>query len=267
MNTRSYRTARTIANLEASFDGDRQRLAQAALDAAMAERTAQGIAAIEPAQLAALFAECPWRAWGLLAGLSERQMVIEAIDYACWLLEQGVDLPWGCILRTWTRRLAERAAEAEALLALAEQGAFDADGAFEDEGREPEAEALRAEEAARAAYEAIASEVDNYEGADYWAARPRKIEAERVWLQARAAREALERAAPAVIAVELQTRPGIVYQVAEDGSACTCPGHRYHGHCKHADAQAKAYTAAHEAVYGPSRPDGTPGYGGWGHAA
>jgi hypothetical protein len=213
MNTRSYRTARTIANLEASFDGDRQRLAQAALIAAQAERTAQGVAAIEPAQLAAMFAECPWRAWGLLAGLTERQLVIEAIDYAMYLETQGIEKRWGAILGCWTRKLAERAAEAESLLALAEQGAFDDDGGHEDEGREPEADAR------------------------------------------------------AVISVESQTRPGVVYQVAEDGSRCTCPGYRYHGHCKHATAQAEAYTAAHEAVYGPSRPDGTPGYGGWGHAA
>jgi hypothetical protein len=133
----TYTTARTIANLESQFDGDRQRLAQAALIAAQAERTAMGIAAIEPSVLAALFAECPWRAYALLAGLTERQMVIEAIDYACWLREQGVEKNWGAILDCWRRRLAERAAEAEALLALAEAGAFDADGAHEDEGREP----------------------------------------------------------------------------------------------------------------------------------
>jgi hypothetical protein len=138
MSTRSYASHRLLTNLEASFDGDRQRIAAAQLAEAQAERTAQGIAAIEPSVLAALFAECPWRAWGLLAGLSERQMVIEAIDYAMYLETQGIDLPWGCILRTWTRRLAERAAEAEALLALAEAGAFDADGGHEDEGREPE---------------------------------------------------------------------------------------------------------------------------------
>jgi hypothetical protein len=64
-------------------------------------------------------------------------MVIEAIDYACYLETQGIEKRWGAILECWTRKLAARAADAEALLALAEQGAFDADGAFEDEGREP----------------------------------------------------------------------------------------------------------------------------------
>jgi hypothetical protein len=63
-------------------------------------------------------------------------MVIEAIDYACWLREQGIDKRWGAILDCWRRRLAARAAEAESLLSMAEAGAFDADGSFEDEGRE-----------------------------------------------------------------------------------------------------------------------------------
>jgi hypothetical protein len=140
MNTRRYRTDRLIANLEAQFDGDRARLAAAERAAAMAERTALGIAAIEPAELAAQFAECPWRAWAALAQLNERQLIVEAIDYASWLAEQGVEKRWGAILECWTRRLASRAADAEALLALAEAGAFERDGAeYEDEGREAEA--------------------------------------------------------------------------------------------------------------------------------
>ncbi len=140
-STRTYRLNRLLANLEAQFDGDAQRLAAAELAAARAERSAQGIAAIEPAELAALFAECPHRAWAALATLTERQLIVEAIDYACWLLAQGIDKDWGAILRCWQRKLAERAAEAESLLALAEAGAFDRAGAaFEDEGREPEPE-------------------------------------------------------------------------------------------------------------------------------
>jgi hypothetical protein len=138
-STRTYRLNRLLANLEAQFDGDAQRLAAAELAAARAERSAQGIAAIEPAELAALFAECPHRAWAALTTLTERQLILEAIDYACWLLAQGIDKDWGAILRCWLRKLAERAAEAESLLALAEAGAFDRAGAaFEDEGREPE---------------------------------------------------------------------------------------------------------------------------------
>lgn len=142
MNTRRYRIAHIIANLEATFDGDRQRLAQA-------ERAAAGIAAIEPAELAALFAECPWRAWAALATLSERQLIVEAIDYASYLAEQGIDKDWRAIVACWRRRLAERAAEAEALLALAEAGAFDRDTAAEDAAREMDGCAQRAPTCAR----------------------------------------------------------------------------------------------------------------------
>jgi hypothetical protein len=183
-NTRTYRTARLIANLEAQFDGDRQRLAAAELAAAQAERTAVGIAAIEPAELAALFAECPWRAWAALAGLTERQIVIEAIDYACYLEGLGIDKDWRAIAACWRRKLADRAAEVESLLALAEAGAFDADGAFEDEGREPEPAAL--------------------------------------------------------VTVESSKGDGTTYQVAVDGSSCTCRSFHYRGWCRHTREQAEA---------------------------
>ena len=187
MNTRSYRTARTLANLEAQFDADAQRLAETraataermAATETPAERAARGIAPIEPAQLAAEFAECPHRAWAALARLTERQRIIEAIDYACWLREQGIEKAWGDIRACWERKLAARAAEAESLLALAEAGAFDADGSFEDEGREPEAQP-----------------------------------------------------AP-VVEVESSKGDGTTYQVAADGSHCTCPGFFYRGTCRH----------------------------------
>jgi hypothetical protein len=175
--TRTYRTARLIANLEAQFDGDRQRLAAAERAAAQAERTAVGIAAIEPAELAALFAECPWRAWDELAQLTERQLVVEAIDYATYLESLGIVKYWGDIRACWERKLAARAAEAESLLALAEAGAFDADGAFEDEGREPEPAALGLGESSKG--------------------------------------------------------DGTTYQVAVDGSSCTCKGFTYRGTCRH----------------------------------
>jgi hypothetical protein len=193
MNTRTYRLNRLLTNLEAQFDGDAQRLAAAELTAAQAERAAQGIAAIEPAELAALFAECPHRAWAALATLTERQMVVEAIDYACWLLEHGVDRHWGDILRCWQRKLAARAADAESLLALAEAGAFERDGAdYEDEGREPEPEP----------------------------------------------------AAAPTISVESSKGDGTTYQVAVDGSACTCKGFFWRGTCRHATEQAEAYDEA-----------------------
>ena len=196
MNTRRYRLDRIIANLEATFDADRLALAAAEQAAARAERTAQGIAAIEPAELAAQFAECPWRAWAALASLTERQLLVEAIDYATFLAAQGVDKSWGAILRCWQRKLSERAAEAEALLALAEAGAFDRDLLAEDLAREADVEP----------------------------------EAQ---------------AAPLfTVRVESETQPGVFYEVATNGSNCTCWGHRRWGHCKHADAQEARYYGA-----------------------
>lgn len=35
------------------------------------------------------------------------------------------------------------------------------------------------------------------------------------------------------VEVASETRPGVTYTVALDGSRCTCPGFRFHGHCKH----------------------------------
>jgi hypothetical protein len=196
--TRHYRLNRLIANLEAQFDGDAQRLRAAELEAQRAERTAQGIAAVEPSELAALFAECPWQAWAALASLTERQLLIEAIDYASWLDAQGIDKAWGAILRCWQRKLADRAAEAEALLALAEAGAFDRAGAaYEDEGREPEPE----------------TEPETPAGVP-------------------------------TITVESSKGDGTTYQVAIDGSSCTCKGFFWRGTCRHATEQAEAYDEA-----------------------
>ena len=160
--------------------------AEASRNALLTERAAQGVAPIEPAQLAAEFAECPHRAWAQLAKLTDRQRVVEAVAYAAHLEAQGVVIAWQRILECWERRLAARAAEAEALLALAEAGAFDTDGAFEDEGREPEEETP---------------------------------------------------AAVSTITVPSETQANVTYQVAIDGSFCTCWGNRRWGHCKHATAQ------------------------------
>lgn len=197
MNTRHYRISRLLTNLEAGFDADEQRLRAAELDAARAARTAQGIAAIEPAELAAQFAECPHRAWGQLATLSERQLIVEAIDYATWLAEHGIEKRWGAILECWTRKLSDRAAEAEALLALAEAGAFDRELLADDAGRE----------------------ADAYEP---------------------------ERPDAPTVEVPSETRPGVWYDVAIDGSSCTCPGFEHRGYCKHARAAAEDYARAED---------------------
>jgi hypothetical protein len=137
MNTRRYRLDRLARNVELLESATRRSTNEVLRD------VAQAAAAIESAALAALFAERPWQAWAALAQLSERQRIVAAIDYACWLREQGVELAWGDIRASWERKLAARAADAESLLALAEAGAFDDDGArYEDTGQEPEPAAV-----------------------------------------------------------------------------------------------------------------------------
>lgn len=122
MATRTYRTARNLTNLEATFDADRQRIDRAALAVAQADRTANGIAPIEPSVLMTAFRTAPADAWTMLAALTEEQLVIQAIDVACYLETQGIELAYGEIRQRWQAKLAEIAAtaqaEAEALAAL-----------------------------------------------------------------------------------------------------------------------------------------------------
>lgn len=42
--------------------------------------------------------------------------------------------------------------------------------------------------------------------------------------------------APTTVQVPSSRGDGTAYTVAIDGSTCTCKGHTYHGHCKHAGA-------------------------------
>lgn len=139
--SRSYRQSRVLTNLEAQFDGDRQRIAAAQLAAAQAERTAPGIAPLEPSDLIQTFRTRPADAWGMLATLSDAQLVIQAIDTACYLLGQGTDISWSIVLQTWRTKLAAiaeaREAEQEALAIV--EGAQ----AHLDNGHERDARTLR----------------------------------------------------------------------------------------------------------------------------
>lgn len=114
MNTRADRLRRIALELGLEASARRAEWNRIVLERAERERTAPGIAPIEPAALAALFAEDAPMAWRRLMLLSDVQLVNQAIEYACYLETQGVIKRWGAILECWERRLAEkRAALAE----------------------------------------------------------------------------------------------------------------------------------------------------------
>lgn len=103
--TRHRRAARAI--LEAEAEVARQRLAWAELAIALVERTAPGIAPIEPGALMTLFQLDRAAAWARLDQMSAGQRVLQAIEVACWLETVGVVVAWGDVLERWERRLVE----------------------------------------------------------------------------------------------------------------------------------------------------------------
>lgn len=88
----------------------------AELAAALEARTAPGIAPIAPAELEAWFKSSPARAWQALAGLTEAQLINQAIEYTTavvepWAAARGTaPLTWGDVLYSWQRKLAAKAA-------------------------------------------------------------------------------------------------------------------------------------------------------------
>jgi hypothetical protein len=74
-----------------------------------------GVAAIEPAQLAALLETDPAAAWLTLAKLSPANLVVEAIDYTSWLNERsGRNVLWTAVLDVFERRIQRHLPEAAA---------------------------------------------------------------------------------------------------------------------------------------------------------
>lgn len=72
----------------------------------------------------------------------------------------------------------------------------------------------------------------------FWARASALEELRRVDVAAAHLEAALEALGPSVtVRVASVSTPGTVHEVARDGSACTCPGFRRHGHCHHADAR------------------------------
>lgn len=125
MNSRSYRLRRLQLEQELGESARRAERNRLEREAALRERTASGIAPVEPAELMALFAgdeEAHHTAWLVLALMTAAQRVNTAIEVAAWL--EGEDRPcsWGHILQRWERRLAELLTPVEPALAIEVEG-------------------------------------------------------------------------------------------------------------------------------------------------
>lgn len=108
--TRPQRLARLAREIELEATADDVRLAAIAVEVALADRTAPGIAPIAPDVLWALFhSERPTDAWELLAQMTPAQLTNQAIELAIYLERDGIAQPWGAILDCWERKLAARA--------------------------------------------------------------------------------------------------------------------------------------------------------------
>jgi hypothetical protein len=161
--TRSQRLARNARNIELLESQMRRSWNEIVRD------RQQAAAMAESADLMQLFRTRPAEAWAQLAAMTEAQRINQAIDMACYLETQGVELAWGDIRQRWETHLAELAA-----------------------ARAVEAEALAEHEAAK-------GEADNNDCyGSYIAAQPRVRRAASTYVAARQAREAIE-AAPCPI--------------------------------------------------------------------
>lgn len=107
--TRIARQARAVATAYEAQVAESTR--QAEIAAALAARTAPGIAPIEPRALMALFAQDADLAYVTLAGLTRAQRVNEAIEVAMWLEGADIGVAWLQILDRWEARIAARGLE------------------------------------------------------------------------------------------------------------------------------------------------------------
>ena len=101
----SSRVARTIiADYEDSL---RQRYAHAAYVGALADRTAEGIAPLDPAELLALFASDRYAAWAKIGAMTESQRINQAIEVASHLnlRPDAAEIAWTAVLKRWEDRL------------------------------------------------------------------------------------------------------------------------------------------------------------------
>lgn len=110
--TRSYRLNRLALSLELYESRIRRATNEALVAGASIDRSAPGVAPIEPGTLMTLFDASPATAWAALSGLTQPQLINQAIEVACWLEQAGVVAPWSGILQRWETRLAEQAQQA-----------------------------------------------------------------------------------------------------------------------------------------------------------
>lgn len=103
--TRNRRAAQQI--IEAEAEAAAQQLRRAGLEAALAERTAPGIAPYEPIVLARLLRDDPAAYWRTLAAMTSEQRLNQAIETACWLEGMDRGTHWSYLLRLWERGIAE----------------------------------------------------------------------------------------------------------------------------------------------------------------
>ncbi|HMQ29176.1 MAG TPA: hypothetical protein PKD53_00545 [Chloroflexaceae bacterium] len=107
--TRIARQARAALSAYEAQVAERTRAVE--LAAALAARTAPGIAPIEPHALMALFAADADLAYATLAGLTRAQRVNEAIEVAMWLEGADIGVAWLAVLDRWEARCAARGLE------------------------------------------------------------------------------------------------------------------------------------------------------------
>jgi hypothetical protein len=103
--TRSYRLHRLALTIELGESDRRAERNRLEREVALRERTAPGIAPVEPGALMALFHTDRNTAWALLAAMTSAQRINQAIETACWLEGTGVEVAWGAVLERWEARL------------------------------------------------------------------------------------------------------------------------------------------------------------------
>jgi hypothetical protein len=104
----SSRVARAIiADYEATLQA---RYAHSAYIGALADRTAEGIAPIDPAELLALFAADRYAAWAKIGAMTEAQRINQAIETAAHLnlRPDAAEVRWADILKHWEVALQEK---------------------------------------------------------------------------------------------------------------------------------------------------------------
>lgn len=108
MTTLRIGTSRSLSHSLAEYEA--RTMADAARRCAIAERTAErtaaGIAPIDPADLVAQFVAEPDAAYLALIDLTDEQLVNQAIETASYCRETlGKDIPWQMLLERWQQRI------------------------------------------------------------------------------------------------------------------------------------------------------------------